>query len=160
MPEQKETYVPQQDRPEVKLPDPEQSISELRVRDLQAIVGNAALKKIEFKEPIKDFKNEKLEIKDKEIFKDFKDHKHEKWEHKEPFKDYKDHKPEHGKEFKLEKIEVDPLKQTFEPGPDPTQLGDPAVLAGLTQIIETVGGLTKRVDELANQVAELQKQKR
>ena len=93
----------------------------------------------------------------KEWFKDFKDHKHEKWEHKEPFKDFKDHKPEHGKEFKLEKIEVDPLKQQFEPGIDPTQMGDPAVLAGLNQIIQTVGGLTKRVDDLANQVAELQK---
>jgi hypothetical protein len=37
------------------------------------------------------------------------------------------------------------------------QVGDPAALAGLNQIIQTVGGLTKRVDELANQVAELQK---
>src|SRR5215813_9734367 len=155
MPEQKEPFVSKEDRPEVKLPDPDQPVSELRVRDLQSILGAGILKKIEIKEPIKDFKIEKLEH--KEWFKDFKDHKHEKWEHKEPFKDYKDHKPEHGKEFKLEKIEVDPLKQTFEPGPDPTQLGDPAVLAGLTQIIETVGGLTKRVDELANQVAELQK---
>src|SRR4029453_2504159 len=37
------------------------------------------------------------------------------------------------------------------------QVGDPAALAGLNQIIQTVGCLTKRVDELANQVAELQK---
>jgi len=36
-------------------------------------------------------------------------------------------------------------------------MGDTAVLAGLNQIIQTVGGLTKRVDDLANQVAELQK---
>ena len=130
MPEQKEPFVPKGDRPDVKLPDPDQPIGELRVRDLQAIIGSAAIKKIEIKEPIKDFK-------------------HEKWEIKEPFKD-----------LKLEKLEHDPIvKQQFEPGPDPTQLGDPAILAGLNQIIQTVGGLTKRVDDLANQVAELKKGK-
>lgn len=155
MPEPKEPFVSKEDRPEVKLPDPDKPVSELRVRDLQAILGSSALKKIEIKEPFKEHKFEKWEH--KEPIKDFKDHKFEKWEHKEPIKDFKDHKPEHGKEFKLEKVEVDPIKHQFEPGADPTQLGDPAVLAGLNQIIETVGGLTKRVDELGNQLAELQK---
>jgi hypothetical protein len=159
MPEQKEPFVPKEDRPEVKLPDPDRPISELRVRDLQAILGAGGLKKVEIKEPIKepikDFKehkHEKWEI--KEPIKDFKDHKHEKWEIKEPFKDLKDHI----KEFKPEKIELEPgPKQQFEPGPDPTRMGDPAILAGLNQIIQTVAGLTKRVDDLANQVSELQK---
>lgn len=148
MPEKKQPFVSKEDRPEVKLPDPDKPVSELRVRDLQAILGTSVAKKIEIKEPFKDFKHEKWEI--KEPIKDFKDHKHEKWEIKEPYKD-----------LKLEKIEQDPIgKLQFEPGPDPTKLGDPAVLAGLNQIIQTVGGLTKRVDDLANQVAELQKKVR
>ncbi len=141
MPEPKEPYVPKEDRPDVKLPDPDKPISELRVRDLQAIIGSATLKKIEIKEPIKDFKHEKWEI--KEPFKDFKDHKHEKWEIKE-----------HIKDLKSEKLEHDPIVKAFDLGPDPSQLGDPAVLG---QIAEAIGGLTKRVSDLANQVAELQK---
>src|SRR5262245_23647732 len=145
MPAKKQAFVSKEDRPEVKLPDPEKPISELRVRDLQAILGTSVAKKIEIKEPFKEVKHEKLEI--KEPFKDFKDHKHEKFEIKEPFKD-----------LKLEKIEHDPIgKAQFEPGPDPSQLVDPTVLAGLNQLIQTVGGLTKRVDDLANQVGELQK---
>jgi hypothetical protein len=149
MPEKKEPYVAAEDRPEVKLPDPDRPISELRVRDLQAILGSQVIKKVEIKEPIKDFKFEKLEI--KEPFKDFKDHKHEKWEIKEPIKDLKDHK--------YEKIELEPITKGAapEPGPDPTKFVDPTILAGLDQLIQTVGGLNKRVDDLANQVAELQK---
>ena len=136
MADQKEPYVSQADRPEVKI-DPDKPVSELRVRDLQAILGGSAIKKLE-KFEHKDLKPEKYE-------------KHEKFEKFEKF-EHKDLK-----EFKFEKIEHEPiLKQTFEPGPDPTRI-DPEVLAGLNQIIQTVGGLTKRVDELSNQVAELQK---
>jgi len=152
MPEKKEPYVSQGDRPEVKM-DPDKPISELRVRDLQAILGGSVAKKVENKEieKIKAEKPEKFEKHEKfEKFEksEFKDHKFEKFEHKEIIK-----------EIKYEKLELEGgvLKQTFEPGPDPTQQIDPAIQAGLAQLVQTVGGLAKRVDELANQMAELQK---
>ena len=159
MPEKKEPYVSQGDRPEVKM-DPEKPLTELRVRDLQAILGGAtAIKKVE----IKEIKPEKFEKHEK--FEKFEKHeKHEKFEFKDHIKEIiidklpqlevvKDFKRE-----KIEKIELEPgPKQVFEPGPDPTQQIDPAVQAGLAQLVQTVGGLVKRVDELANQLAELQK---
>jgi hypothetical protein len=66
MDESKQAFVPPEDRPEVKL-DPNAPISELRVRDLSAILGQAVLKKFE----IKEFKFEKIEK--------FEKLEHEKW---------------------------------------------------------------------------------
>jgi hypothetical protein len=138
---EKEPYVSQADRPEVKI-DPEKPVSELRVRDLQAILGSSAIKKLE-KFEHKDLKPEKFE-------------KHEKFEKFEKHEKFEKYEKLEIKELKLEKLEHDPIVKQFEPGPDPTRI-DPEILAGLNQIIQTVGGLTKRVDELSNQVAELQK---
>jgi hypothetical protein len=138
---EKEPYVSQADRPEVKI-DPEKPVSELRVRDLQAILGTSAIKKLE-KFEHKELKLEKYE-------------KHEKFEKFEKHEKFEKYEKLEIKELKLEKLEHDPIVKQFEPGPGPTQI-DPEILAGLNQIIQTVGGLTKRVDELSNQVAELQK---
>ena len=143
MPTQKEPFVPQEDRPEVKIPSPEQPITELKVRDLQAILGGAAIKKFE-KIEHKDLKIEKIE------HKELKFEKHEKHE----IKEFKYEKLEH-KEILLEP----PLKYVIEPGPDPTHLGDPIIGATLNQLIQVTGNLATRVDELANQVAELRSKK-
>jgi hypothetical protein len=53
-----EPFIAKQDRPAVKLPNPDQPISELRVRDLQAILSGPIFKvrKDTFKEFAKDIK--------------------------------------------------------------------------------------------------------
>ncbi len=130
MPTQNEPFVPQEDRPEVKI-DLDQPVAQLRVRDLQAILGSAVLKKLE-KFEHKEHKHEKFEIKE------IKHEKHEKFEIKE---------------FKHEKFEIhEGVKLAFEPGPDPTQFLDPIIRTTLNELVQTVGNLAKRVDDLANQV--------
>lgn len=108
----KEPFVSQADRPQVRL-TPDTPLSELRVRDLQALLGSAATKDPNFevgKDSLKDFfdkdfpevvkdflmenKPEKLE---KSEIKEFKGEKNEKFEKREKFE-----KPEI-KEFKNEK---------------------------------------------------------
>jgi len=155
----KQPFVPLEDRPEVKL-TPDTPISELRVRDLAAIVGAASgSTKSPFevgKTPLKDFfdkpfpetnkdfikeiKPEKLE---KSEIKEFKGEKHEKFEKREKLE-----KPEI-KEFKHEKIEVQ--EPVFDPGripgPDPR----------FEQLIQAVSGLVQQVGQLTNQVAEIKK---
>lgn len=117
-------FVPQGDRPDVQL-DPNRPIGELRVRDLSQLLGQITIKKFDWKEP----------------FKEFKDHKHEKWEFKHEWK-----------EWKHEKWEHDPV---VKPGPDnfpdPTQR-DPI----LNEIVQVVGGLRQQIGQLENQVKELQ----
>ena len=128
MPTKKEPFVAQGDRPEVKI-DPDKSLADYRVRDLATIIGSAVLKPKFEKPEFKELKIEKYE-------------KHEKFEHKEiKFEKFEKH----------EKSEIDvyTFDPTNIPGPDPT--------GGLTQIIDAVAGLAKRVDQLANQLAELQK---
>src|SRR5262245_56832873 len=101
----KEPFVPEGDRPEVKL-DLNQPVTELRVRDLIGILGQAQFKKVEIKDTLK----ERIkDWKDKPEWKDFKDSKHE-WKDKWEWKDFKDHKPEF-KEHKPEKLEFDVIKQ-------------------------------------------------
>jgi hypothetical protein len=118
---QKEPYVSQEDRPEVKI-DPDTPLSQLRVRDIQVILGSGLLKK-----------HENLEYK---IF------KHEKFEHKELIKELIHDKP--------------PALEVFKPGPeqvfDPVRMGDPEIRTGLAQLIQLVGGLTKRIEELTDQI--------
>lgn len=162
MPEKKEPYVSQGDRPEVKM-DPDKPLSELRVRDLQAILGGSVKVVDKIPEKLKQEKPEKFE-KHEKLEKFEKHEKHEKFEFKDHIKEViidKLPQTEVVKDFKrekIEKLELEPgPKQVFEQGPDPTQQIDPAIQAGLAQLIQTVGGLAKRVDELANQMAELQK---
>jgi len=159
MAEKKEPFVPQEDRPAVELPKPDAPLTELRVRDLSALLGNALTIKPFFKE-WKDTKHEKIE---KPEFKEFKDHKHEKFEKPEQ-KEFKDHKhekfekPEH-KELKVEKLEIDGVvgKQAgIEPGPDPTQRWEEVI----NQVIQMTTELKASVDKLGERVAALEKTRR
>lgn len=152
----KQPFVPEGDRPEVKL-KPDTPVSELRVRDLAAILGAFAAKSPfeagktslkdffdkpfpeEQKDFIKEIKPEKFE---KPEIKEFKGEKHEKFEKREKFE-----KPEI-KEAKNEKIEQEPV---FDPGkligPDPR----------IDHLIQAVSGLAAQVGQLANQVEEIRK---
>ena len=120
--ESRQAFVSQGDRPEVKL-DADTPISQLRVRDLTAILGTMTAKRYEFKTLAQEYK--------KAEFKDFKDNKNEK-------------------------RELEPVKFAFEPPIDFGSLVEPEP-DPWRQVIEGVTGLANRVEQLANQVAELQK---
>jgi len=158
-PESKQPFVSKEDRPEVKI-SLDTPLSELRVRELSAILGFMASKNPNFevgKTSLKDFfdkdfpevaKDWLKEIKSEKLEKLEKFEKNEKLEKNEKFeKPEKLEKPE--KFEKVEKIEIrepvfDPGKL---PGPDPR----------LEQVIQAVAGLTKMVSQLADQVEELRK---
>ena len=157
----KQPFVSQADRPEVRL-DLDMPINDLRVRDLAAIlglltgkspfeVGKTSLKDFfdkDFPEVAKDY------VKELKIEKIEKPEKPEKFEKNEKFEKHEKHekiekqeKPEI-KELKLEKIENDGVFEPVgRPGPDPR----------LEQVIQTLAGLAKQVDVLANQIEELKK---
>jgi hypothetical protein len=130
MAEPKEPFIGQSDRPEVKI-DPEKPIGELRVRDLQLLLGIDLTKTTISEHRPKLIKPEKLE---------WKEHKPEKYEKHE------------WKEFKVEKAEFD-IYISYDPswpGPDPRS-------GGLAQLTELIGKLDKRIDELSNQIEALKK---
>ena len=159
----KEPFIGQSDRPEVKL-DLDMPLTELRVRDLAAILaqtgskspfeaGKTSIKDFfdkPFPEVAKDFvkelKIEKVEKPEKseKLEKNEKIEKNEKQEKVE-----KREKNEH-KELKLEKIEsdgvFDPGAQ-FPPGPDPR----------FESVLQSVAQLTRQVAALTDQIAQLQK---
>jgi hypothetical protein len=152
--EPREPFVSQGDRPEVRL-DPDAPLSELRVRDLAAILGPMASKNPNFevgKGPLKDFFDKPSPEVAKDFLKEIKIEKIEKPEKPEKFeKNEKFEKPEKSeiKEAKFEKIEIDgtvfdPARQ---PGPDPR----------LDQVIQAVTGMSNQVSQLTDQVAELQR---
>ena len=160
-PKSSEPFVSQQDRPAVGADTP---VSELKVRDLHAILASAAHNAAQFK-----FQKDKdLE----KVHKDF-DKTHPDKPHKEIFEAALKHLPEklHVDKFQPEKIhpekihpdkvhkdlekpiveltkgKVDAFKNTPELPPDPTQIGgDPA-----TQISQ----LQATVDQLSSEVAEM-----
>ena len=149
--ESKEPFVSAKDRPEVRI-NLDTPVSELRVRELSAILGfiigkdpsegsGDPLKDFfdkPFPEVVKDYlKEAKPEIVDKPP-KHEKPDKYEKIEKRE--------KPEI-KESKVEKLEHDGLIERRFAAPDPR----------LDQLIQSVAGLTKQVSQLANQVDELRK---
>jgi hypothetical protein len=138
MDESKQAFVPPEDRPEVKL-DPNAPISELRVRDLSAILGQAVLKKFDIKEPFKEFKDHKLE---KFEIKEFKSEKIEKFE-----------KLEHEKWWP-DKFFEPPKLADGGPVIDPT-IGDT-----LGKLVESVSGLTAQVDAIGKRVEALEKRSR
>lgn len=159
----KEPFIGSADRPEVKL-DLDMPVTELRVRDLAAILGQIGAKSpFEVgKTPIKDFfdkpfpevvkdyvkelKNEKVEKPEKsEKFE--KNEKHEKSEKAEKIE--KREKPEI-KELKLEKLESDGV---FDPGPQLPPGPDPR----FESVIQSVAQLTRQVATLANQIEELRR---
>ena len=143
--EAKEPFVSQEDRPEVRI-NLDTPLSELRVRELSAILGFLVGKNPNFevgKTPLKDFFDKPFP----EVAKDWlKEVKPEIFEKNPKFE--KPEKPE-SKEVKYEKIEV--REPVFDPrglvGPDPR----------IEQVIQAVTGLTKQVSQLANQVEELRK---
>lgn len=132
--ESKEAFVGAEDRPEVTI-DPDRPITELKVRDLSAILGHVVFKKPEFKDWIKD----------KPEFKEWGKDKLEKFEKPEKYE-----KPEF-KEFKEkpEKLELEPQKRIG----DQFEIPDPRVIE---QITEMFRNLSRQVDKLANQVAALE----
>ncbi|HET6975261.1 MAG TPA: hypothetical protein VFI24_02985 [Pyrinomonadaceae bacterium] len=144
--ESKQPFVSPEDRPEVRI-NLDTPLSELRVRELSAILGSL-IGKNPFevgKTPIKDFFDKPFP----ETTKDFvKESKPEIFDKAAKFE--KPVKFEKGeiKEIKAEKVEVDGVFDPGTPvGPDPR----------LDQLIQTVTGLTKQVGQLANQVEELRK---
>src|SRR5450759_5043085 len=132
MHESKQAFVPPEDRPEVKL-DPNAPISELRVRDLSAILGQAVLKKFDIKEPFKEFKDHKLEK--------FEKIEHEKW--------WPD-------KF------IEPPNKFFEPPKlaDGGPVIDPTIGDTLGKLVESVSGLTAQVDAIGKRVEALEKRSR
>lgn len=165
----KEAFVPQGDRPEVKI-DLDTPLSDLRVRELSAILGFVSGKNANFevgktalkdffdkpfpevaKDWVKEIKTEKVEKPEKpEKFE--KNEKLEKWEKLE--KNEKLEKPERKelKSEKFEKIESDGVITEWPdlPGPDPR----------MEQIVQAVAGLTEQVGRLANQVDALERKLR
>jgi hypothetical protein len=156
-PAAREPFVAQSDRPEVRM-TPDTPLSELRVRDLQAILGTAATTKSPFevgKTSLKDFfdkpfpevakdflKESKPEKLDKSEIKEFKGEKNEKLEKREKFE-----KPE-AKEVKNEKLEQEGTVDPGRPGPP-----DPRI----DRLIDVVSALSTQVAEMANQMEELRK---
>ena len=140
----KQPFVSREDRPDVKI-TLDTPLSELRVRELSAILGFVTGKNPNFeagKTSLKDFFDKPFPEVAKDWLKEVKSDKFEKNE--------KTEKPEKSeiKEVKNEKLETDGVSgfgRTI--GPDPR----------IEQIIQAVAGLTRQVGQLANQVEELKK---
>jgi hypothetical protein len=154
--EKKEPFISSTDRPEVKL-DLDMPLTELRVRDLAAILGHIGSKSpFEVgKTPIKDFFDKPFPEEAKDFIKEVKIEKVEKPEKPEKFEKHeklekieKREKPEL-KELKVEKIEIDGVFEVdrFPPGPDPR----------FESVIQTIAQLTRQVATLADQVEQLRK---
>ncbi len=157
----KEPFVSREDRPEVQI-DLDTPVSELRVRELSAILGYMA-QKSPFeagKTSLKDFfdkpfpevaKDWVKEIKSEKLDKLEKFEKNEKFEKSEKIEKPERKELKHEKLEKLEKLENDLVFEQPEfPGPDPR----------MDQVIQAVAGLTEQVGRLTNQVAELEKKLR
>jgi hypothetical protein len=139
MPEKK-AFIAEEERPEVRI-DPEVLLTDLRVRDLNAILGQ-----VNYKSRLKDIKIEKIEKPEKfEKFEKFE--KHEKFE-----------KPE--KIEKLERIEevklISDIPKPFEPGWDDL-VKDPRVAEGINQMVQAVTQLTAQVGDLTVRMDKLER---
>lgn len=142
----KAPFVSGSDRPEVRLKS-DTRLSDLTVRDLATVLGQLGTRKDfwdgkdwqkdDFDGP-KPWKEDK-EWKEKE--KEFKEWKEKEWKEKREIKEVK-----HEKLEKLEKLETDGV---FEKNP----IDDPRI----EQVIRAVAGISAKVDQLADQVAELRK---
>jgi hypothetical protein len=150
--EAKQPFVSRKDRPEVRI-DLDTPVSELRVRDLSAILGFVAGKNPNFevgKTILKDFFDKPFPEVVKDWLKEFKSDKLEKIEKVEkPEKYEKSEKLEkQGWTEKSEKLErTETVDPTFSQAPDPR----------FEQLIQAVSGLAKQVSYLTNQVEELRK---
>jgi hypothetical protein len=130
MADKKEPFVPQSDRPDVQI-DPSKRVSDLTVRDIQIIFGGSPLG------PPGPPPGPGPLPPYKPFARDIVD----KFIHKDV--------------YKIEKIEhKDWIFEVYtwpQAGPDPT--------AGIAQLINLVGGLDKRIGDLADQLAEMNKSK-
>lgn len=159
--ESKEPFVGKEDRPEVRI-NLDTPLSELRVRELGAIlgfmatknpfeVGKTSLKDFfdkDFPEVAKDWVKEVKIEKVEKPEKPEKLEKNEKFEKNEKLEKFEKHEKIETKELKVEKLEHEGVFQPgIPPGPDPR----------LQQVIQALAGLTRQVSQLANQVEELQK---
>jgi hypothetical protein len=153
----KEPFVSQDDRPEVRL-KPDTPLTELRVRDLAAIIGAGSGKTpFENKTSLKDFFDKPFPEVAKDWLKEIKPEKYEKSEIKElkgekheKIEKHEKHEKREIKELKAEKLEHDGV---FDPG----ELGRPPPDPRFEQVIQAVAGLAKQVSQLADQVEELRK---
>lgn len=138
----KQHFIRGEDRPEVKL-DPDKPIGELRVRDLQDILGSLPELKALREKALKQEKLEKFEGIEK-----LKLEKPEKFEKLEKLE-----KPE-----KIEKLEFEPpvkrVPDWLKAGREPNEVIDPEILP---QILQHIQGLTQRLDKYGDQLADLQK---
>ena len=162
----KEPFVSQQDRPEVTL-KPDTPLSELRVRDLAAILGSAAAAtKSPFEvgnKPIKDFFDKPFPEVAKDWVKELKIEKIEKPEKPEKFEKYEKYEKHEKQEKheKYEKLEKEHPKiekvEKWEVAIDPTRVPGPGPDPRIDQLVRAVAGLTEQLGQLANQVEELRK---
>ena len=145
----KKPFIPQADRPEVRLKS-DTPLSDLRVRDLVTILGQLGTRK-DFWDG-KDWQKDDFDggIKWKDV-KEFKEAKEVKDKDKEKeIKEVKDVKEKREiKELKVEKIEVDGVFEQEIPQPDPR----------IDQLIRALSGMSAKVDQLADQVEALKKGK-
>ncbi len=162
MTQEKESFISSEERPEVGL-KPDTPISELRVRDLQALLQGVNQNKglasrwPEFKGP--NLKPEKYEYKNetKPEWKDeLKDLKYEKNEYKNETKpEWKDEL----KDLKYEKNEVDIPRNLVKPTNEIPRFGGETVSpAAIDQLIRTVSGLSEQVTTLTQEVEKLKQQ--
>ncbi|MBS0155130.1 MAG: hypothetical protein JSS38_11080 [Nitrospira sp.] len=149
----KQPFVSREDRPEVRI-NLDTPLSELRVRELSAILGFMVGKNPNFevgKTSLKDFFDKDFP----EVAKDWvkeakleKFEKPEKLEKSEKFEKVEKLEKREIKEVKAEKLENDGVF-------DPRDLGRPD--PRMEQVIQAIAGLTKQVSQLANQMEELRK---
>lgn len=157
--EPKQPFVGKEDRPEVRI-DLDTPLSELRVRELSAILGFMTGKNPNFevgKTSIKDFFDKPFPEVAKDWLKEIKIEKIEKPEKPEKFEKHeKLEKPEKlEKNEKIEKFEKPEKIEVREPVFDPRTFPGPD--PRIEQLIQAVAGLTQQVTQLANQVEELRK---
>jgi hypothetical protein len=139
----KKPFIPQADRPEVRLKS-DTPLSDLTVRDLATILGRLGTGKdfVDGKDWQKDDFDGGIKLKDDKEVKEIK-------EVKDKDKEFKEGKEKREiKELKAEKLELDGV---FEP----VSASDPRI----EQVIRAVSGLSAKVDQLADQIEALKKGK-
>lgn len=138
----REPFVSQADRPAVRLKS-DTPLSELTVRDLATILGQVSGTRKDFWDG-KDWQKDDFDVFNPKPWKEGKEFKESK-----EFKEGKEKRE--NKEVKAEKLEIDGLFTD----PGPLDRPDPR----LEQVIRTLAGLSAKVDQLADQLAELKKER-